>query len=109
MNKILPVILFLVLITLFFGCNTPSGLVGTWKTQTLGFEQYVTFNTDGTGTTQNVLGNEAFNYKVLDDTHISYTPLTSVIGSPKEHIYNYQLVSINTLILNNITYTRYTR
>lgn len=100
-------LLFLGLIGLIFasGCTSQVSLdplVGTWETHLLGFESTIQFNNDGTGTRASDLGITAFEWQKIDATHLNYRR----VGSSDWDVVDYQVVNVNTLVFQNLTYTR---
>jgi|GEM_PF-3240437 len=104
------ILVLLIFGVFLFGCTIgQQGIIGTWRTSSLGGELYLTFSSNGTGVIQSGLGNVPFEYTVVNSTQIKYKELVNFMGkAPQETTVDYKLVNENTLIFNNMTLVRYT-
>lgn len=94
---------------LLLGClsSVSDPLSGSWEATNFAFTQVITFNGDGSGNVKNSLTQAAFEYEIIDDSHIRYKEINTGLNSSDEwQIRDYQLVNSNTLIFSTVTYIR---
>lgn len=77
-------------------------IVGTWETKVIGFTQTLQFESNNTGVLVTTLGQQAFDYKLIDD----HTLQTKAIDSSDWEERTYTIVNNNTLILDGMTWVR---
>ena len=103
------IFIFFGVLLIFAGCTTGYGdkLAGSWEASNFLVTQIITFNGDGTGSIQNSFATAAFEYEIVDDTHMNYREInTGLQSSDQWNVREYRLANNNTLIFSGITYIR---
>lgn len=104
-TTIIPILLVL-LLTAIAGCVDPSNIVsplyGNWETKILGFTQTIRFENNGTGVFVTTLGQQAFQFQIVD----SDTLLIKTENDNDWEEKSYNIVNNNTLQYDGQTWVR---